>query len=173
MHRSVAASILVLIFCFFRPEDLSAEDIGTSARIWDFDSIAPADLANSSPAKDIYMTEIRANEKWNAHDLEGYLDVFWDSPQLLIVQDGEVIEGFRGFYEKLKDGYVDRERMGSSHLERVKIQIVDSDIAFALIIWTINYGHTGRATVGTNTEFLQKFDDGWKIISSHATYGDL
>jgi hypothetical protein len=173
MHRSFAVSILVSILCFCWSGGVSAEDIGISLGIWDFDSIAPADAANASLAKEVYTTEILTTERWNAHDLEGYLDHFWNSPQLLVVQNGEALEGFQQVLLKYKEGYADRERMGSSRLERVKIRMIDSDIAFALTVWTINYGHSTHATIGTNTEYLQKFPTGWKIISSHASNGDL
>jgi hypothetical protein len=173
MHRSLAVSILVSIFCICRPGDLSAEDVESSTRVWDFDSIAPADLANSSPAREVYMAEMQANNHWNAHDLEGFFDGFWNSPQLLVVQDGEAIEGYQKLYEKFKEGYADRDRMGKIHFERVKIRMIDPDIAFALIVWTVNYDNTVHATVGTNTEYLEKFDNGWKVISSHASNGEL
>jgi hypothetical protein len=161
MHRSVAVSILVSILCFCWPGGLSAEDIGTSLDIWDFDSITPADATRSSPAKEVCLAEIRGNEKWNTHALDGFLDGFWNLPQLRIVQDEVMVEGFQNLCEKYKEGYADRERIGSARLERTKIQLIDPNIAFAPNIWTINYGRINHATVGTGAESLRKFGNGW------------
>jgi hypothetical protein len=84
-----------------------------------------------------------------------------------------VIEGFQKLSKEFKEGYNDSQLMGSWRLERVKIRLLYPDLAFVFAVWTIQYGVTNHSTVGTNTEYVQKFEDGWKIVSSHASNGDL
>jgi len=54
-----------------------------------FDSIASPKGPtgpNAQSVLDVYRTLQRMTERWNAHDLEGYLDYFWKSPDLLGVR---------------------------------------------------------------------------------------
>jgi hypothetical protein len=142
-------------------------------QIWDLDSISPPSTWTSSPAKEVYSLEVRAQDSWNAHDLNGYLSCFWNSPNLLIVENADVIEGFQKLSKEFKEGYNDAQLMGSYRLERIKVRLLYPDLAFVFAVWTIQYGVTNHSTVGTNTEYVQKFEDGWKIVSSHASNGDL
>jgi hypothetical protein len=41
-------------------------------------------------------------DRWNAHDIEGHLDVYWKSAELLVVIDSEQFNG----WQQLHDSYV-------------------------------------------------------------------
>ena len=43
-------------------------------------------------------------DRWNAHDIEGHLQVYWNSPELLVVVDAEQFNG----WQQLHDSYVVR-----------------------------------------------------------------
>ena len=32
-------------------------------------------------------------DRWNAHDIDGYMEVYWKSPELLVVVDAEQFNG--------------------------------------------------------------------------------
>jgi hypothetical protein len=40
-------------------------------------------------------------DRWNAHDIEGHLEVYWKSPELLVVVDSEQFNG----WQQLRDSY--------------------------------------------------------------------
>jgi hypothetical protein len=171
MVRSLLIFALVA-FAASIPADRSLAD-ERNVQIWDLDSVSPPSTWTSSQAKEVYSLEVRSKDLWNAHDLNGYLGCFWNSPNLLIVENAEVIEGFQELSRLYKEGYNNSELMGNWRLERVKVRLLYPDLAFVFCVWTIQYGVTNRSTVGTNTEYVQKFDEGWKIVSSHASNGDL
>jgi hypothetical protein len=41
-------------------------------------------------------------DRWNANDIEGYLEVYWKSPELLVVVDSEQFNG----WQQLHDSYI-------------------------------------------------------------------
>jgi hypothetical protein len=175
MRCSVAASILISIICFCWPQNLSAEDIETSSGIWDFDSIAPQPESDQpdSPAKTVYKELSEMIEQWNIHDLDGYLEHYWKSPRLAVVVDSGVYIGWQELRDTYKRGYADVNQMGSAKLSRVKVQLIHPDLAFALSYWTVTFPNSKNVVVGINTDFLRRFDNGWRITISHTSTADM
>jgi hypothetical protein len=50
-----------------------------------------------------------------------------------------------------------------------QVRILKPDLAVALTWWTINFPSFHRKVLGNTTMNLQKFDDGWKIVTSHSS----
>jgi hypothetical protein len=50
-----------------------------------FDSLAPKTAAAESGAQVIYEAMLRATDLWNQHDIEGYLEAYWKSPELVVI----------------------------------------------------------------------------------------
>jgi hypothetical protein len=142
-------------------------------QMWDFDSISPPSTWISSAANEVYALEVQARDQWNAHSIKGYLDCFWSSSDLLIVENGDAIEGFQQFSKVYQQNYSDPRLMGSCRLERVKVRMLYPDLAFVFAVRTIEFSLTNRSTIGTSTRYVEKFKDGWKIVSSHTSNGDL
>ena len=105
---------------------------------------------------------------WNAKDLDNYLDLFWRSDGLLVVEDGLEVIGWKRLRQTYLNSYPDRTRMGLATLERVKIMQLAPGLAQALCWWSIDAA--GRKSYSTDTSIFQKFSDGWKAISVHATF---
>ena len=40
-------------------------------------------------AQQVYEILLKMLDRWNAHDIEGHLEVYWKSPKLLVVVDSE------------------------------------------------------------------------------------
>jgi beta-aspartyl-peptidase (threonine type) len=141
---------------------------------WGFDSIKPS-ASQTAPDSDpsdyqkIYSLLIKMPDRWNAHDLDGYLSVFWNSPDLLTVIEGEQIKGWGDLSATYHRGYTNLDEMGYFTPDRIQIQMVTPDVAVALDWWT-NYGKRGKKTLGTSTVVLKKFEEGWKVVVSHTSF---
>jgi uncharacterized protein (TIGR02246 family) len=140
---------------------------------WGFDSIKPS-ATQTTPESDpsdyqkVYSLLITMADRWNAHDLDGYLDVFWKSPDLLTVIEGEQIKGWGDLSASYHRGYTNPNEMAPFTPDRVQIQMVTPDVAIALDWWTA-YRKQGK-TLGTSTVVFRKFEEGWKIVVSHTSY---
>ena len=100
---------------------------------------------------------------WNAHNLDGYLELFWASDRLLIVQDGVPIFGWRKLKQRYLSSYPDGANMGTITLEGVRIEASDHDFAQALCWWSLDSG--GAKSCIIDTTLFHRFNEGWAIVS--------
>jgi|ERR1700693_155507 len=69
---------------FFLPASDSARAPGVAI------GLSPANSSASvADAQQVYGILHNMLDRWNAHDLEGYMEVHWKSPELLVVVDAE------------------------------------------------------------------------------------
>jgi len=114
-------------------------------------------------------------DRWNAHDIEGLMSLYWNSPSLLAVIDSEQYEGWQNLYHSYKNHYRDPSDMGIVSPTRIQVQLLKPDLAFGILSWTLKYPNNPLASevVGTSTVDLQKFDDGWKIVVLHMSFAEM
>jgi hypothetical protein len=149
---------------------------GTAAAGWDYDSIAAP--SNSPFAQRLDVGEVNRAllgmvERWNAHDLDGFLDYFWKSPDLTVVTDAQQYSGWQELHDSYMRGFHNRDEMGELLPSRVQIRMVRPDLAFALTYWTIRFPVSKHISVGIDTSYLQRFGSDWKIISVHTSMADM
>jgi uncharacterized protein (TIGR02246 family) len=149
--------------------------VKSTSRGWEFDSIEPrASLQSPSPQEDdlkeINDLLVKMLDRWNAHDVEGYLAAYWRSPQLLVMLQEQQFQGWQSVYDTYKTGYTDPNAMGSVDPSRIQIKLIRSDLAMAVTWWTVSYPRSKVRVVGNSTMNLQKFSDGWKIVLLHSSY---
>jgi hypothetical protein len=69
---------------------------------WQFDSLRTNSTLVKPDAQQVYEVLLKMLDRWNAHDIEGHLDVYWKSAELLVVIDSEQFNG----WQQLHDSYV-------------------------------------------------------------------
>jgi uncharacterized protein (TIGR02246 family) len=140
---------------------------------WQFDSL-PANSSVSKPDdQQVYEILLKMLDRWNAHDIEGHLEVYWNSPDLLVVVDSEQFNGWQQLHDSYLNGYPDRNSMGFIDPQRIQVKLLKPDLALALTWWSISFPTSGQKVVGNTTMNLQKFDDGWKIVASHTSTTEM
>jgi ketosteroid isomerase-like protein len=114
-------------------------------------------------------------DRWNAHDIEGLMSLYWNSPNLLAVIENEQYEGWQNLYHSCKRQYRDPSDMGTVSPTRIQVEVLKPDVAFGILSWTLRYSNNPLASevVGTSTVNLQKFDDGWTIVVLHMSFTEM
>jgi len=56
---------------------------------WQFDSLRANSTVTKPAAQQVHEVLLKMLDRWNAHDIEGHLDAYWKSPELLVVIDSE------------------------------------------------------------------------------------
>ena len=112
-------------------------------------------------------------DRWNAHDLDGYLDLYWRSPELLVVIDAEQFNGWQQLHDSYLNGYPDRSSMGFIEPKRIQVKLLKPDFAVALTWWSVTFPNSKQEVVGNSTMNLQKIGDDWKIITSHTSIAGM
>jgi hypothetical protein len=129
---------------------------------------------NTEPdAQRVYEILLNMLDRWNAHDIEGHLEPYWKSTELLVVIDSEQFNGWQQLHDCYVYGYPDRAAMGFIEPTRIQVRLLKPDLALALTWWTINFPSSHQKVVGTTTINLEKFDDGWKIVASHSSTNQM
>lgn len=148
----------------------SAQDLGVS--LYRQVQPKPAHGTNTQLVNEILLQVV---DRWNAHDIEGLMSLYWKSPSLLAVIDTQQYEGWQNLYQSYKNLYRDPSDMGILSPTRIQVQFLEPDLAFGILSWTLRFPNNPLASdvVGTSTVNLQKFDDGWKIVVLHMSFAEM
>ena len=79
---------------------------------WQFGSL-PANSSVSKPDdQQVYEILLKMLDRWNAHDIEGYMEVYLKSPELLVVIGSEQFDGWQQLHDSYVKGYPGAAAMG-------------------------------------------------------------
>jgi beta-aspartyl-peptidase (threonine type) len=140
---------------------------------WQSASLHEDSGISKSDLQQIDEVLLKRLDRWNAHDIEGYMQVYWKSPKLLIVVGSEQFNGWEQLHDSYLNAYPDRSAMGFIEPARIQVRLLKPDLALALTWWTINFPSSHQKVVGNTIMNLQKFDDGWKIVASHSSTNEM
>jgi hypothetical protein len=140
---------------------------------WQFDSLRGNSSVSKPDAQQVYEVLLKMLDCCNAHDIEGHLEAYRRSPDLLVVIDAEQFSGWQQLHCSYVNGYPDRNAMGFIQPTRIQVKLLKPDLALALTWWSVSFPSSKQAVVGNTTMNLQKFDNGWKIIVSRTSTADM
>jgi hypothetical protein len=140
---------------------------------WQFDSLRANPSVSKPDAQQIYDLMLKMLDRWNAHDIEGYLETYWNSPELLVVIDSEQFVGWQRLHDSYLDGYPDRSSMGFIEPGRIQVKLLKPDLALTLTWWSISFPTSKQKVVGNTTMNVQKFDAGWRVIAAHTSTAEM
>jgi ketosteroid isomerase-like protein len=110
----------------------------------------------------------RQVDAWNRHDLEGFMDGYWKSPELTFFSVGtrrsgwqEAITGYRSRYQG--EGH----EMGRLDFSDLTIELLSASSGFARGHWHLTF--TSGSAGGLFTLIFRKFPEGWRIIHDHTS----
>ena len=163
-------SRILLVFLISSSMSLGA---GETQGGWQFDSLTSSAETAPSDGQQVYDVLLKMLDRWNAHDIEGHLEVYWKSPELLVVVDSEQFNGWKELHDSYINGYPDRSSMGYINPARIQVKLLKPDLALALTWWSISFPTTKQKVVGNTTMNLQKFADGWKVVAAHSSTAEM
>jgi Protein of unknown function (DUF3225) len=132
-------------------------------------SLSASSDVTKPDAQQVYEVVLKMLDRWNAHDIEGYLETYWKSPDLLVVVDSEQFIGWQQLHDSYINGYPIRTAMGFTQPKRIQVKLLSPTLALALTWWSVSFPSSNQPVVGDSTMNLQKFEDGWKIVASHTS----
>jgi uncharacterized protein (TIGR02246 family) len=147
--------------------------IAQEQNAWQFGSLPANSSVYKPDDQQVYEVLLKRLDRWNAHDIEGYMQLYWKSPELLVIAGSEQFNGWQQLHDSYVNGYANRSAMGSIELVRIQVRLLKPDLALALTWWTINFQSSHQKVGGTTIMNLQKFDDGWKIVASHSSANEM
>ena len=161
-----AISIFGCVIVFLLAQTADAEGLAVQR----LDSINAEPGASKTVVQQVYQMILKMVDCWNKHDLDGYMNGFWKSEDLLAVIESEVHWGWSDLSASFHRGYPDRDKMGKIDLQRLQIRSSTPDTAVALCWWRIVPPRGGTPVFATDTMQLQKFSEGWRITVEHSSF---
>ncbi len=138
--------------------------------------ISGADLALGEQGRDgDIQSQVRAviaqgEAAWNAGSIEGYMETYWNSPDLRFASGGKVTFGWQETLDGYLKRYPDRAAMGRLVFSDLDIRVLSADAALAFGAWRLIREHDQPH--GLFTLQLRRFDEGWRIVHDHTSSAD-
>ena len=104
---------------------------------------------------------------WNRGDIEGFMQGYWNSPEMMFVSGDNMTKGWQPTLDRYKKSYDSREKMGVLTFSELQITLTGKDSAVVFGRFTL-VREKDKPT-GLFTLNFRKFKDGWKIILDHTS----
>jgi ketosteroid isomerase-like protein len=138
-----------------------------------FGAISPADARQKRPPESPEIKKIRAVldrqvEAWNRHDLEGFMDGYWQSDTLTFYSGGSPVSGWKTTLDRYRNRYQSAgNEMGRLNFTDLQIELLGPAGAFVRGHWQLKMasGEPG----GLFTLVFRKMGNGWKIVHDHTS----
>lgn len=125
-------------------------------------------LAGQSSKEDRAIRAVleRQVQAWNARDLEGFMQGYWNSPNLSFYSGGTKTSGWQPTLERYRKNYQSEgKEMGRLDFTELQVEMLGPRAAFVRGRFHLKM-NAGDQT-GIFTLVFRKFADGWKIIHDH------
>jgi len=129
-------------------------------------SLAFASSSEEGAIRRVLDDQVRA---WNAHDLRGYMQGYWNSSELTFYSGGTVTRGWQPTLERYQKRYQGEGReMGALDFEILEVHVFSSDSAVVYGKWHLRMSD-GKEPHGLFTLVLRRMPDGWRIVHDHTS----
>jgi uncharacterized protein (TIGR02246 family) len=103
---------------------------------------------------------------WNRGDLQGYMNGYQRSPDIVFISGDRVTRGWETVLERYKRSYNTREKMGVLTFSDVEITILSKDAALVFGRWQLRAKDEPH---GRFTLLFRRTRDGWRIVHDHTS----
>ncbi|HUE81869.1 MAG TPA: SgcJ/EcaC family oxidoreductase [Pyrinomonadaceae bacterium] len=107
------------------------------------------------------------SDAWNRGDIEGFLDGYARSPDIVFVSGDKVMRGWQTVLDYYKQSYNSREKMGKLTFSELEITPLGSDAAIVLGRWHLK--RVEDEPRGRFTLLLRRTEQGWKVVHDHTS----
>jgi uncharacterized protein (TIGR02246 family) len=131
--------------------------------------LTPASAANRPAKAQTTIREVleQQTEAWNRHDLEGFMQGYWHSPELTFFSGATEHRGWDAAMERYRKAYQSEGRqMGKLEFSDLQIETLGPATAFVRGNFHLTMPD-GKQPHGIFTLVFRKFPEGWRIIHDH------
>ena len=104
---------------------------------------------------------------WNRGDIEGFMEGYWKSDQLLFISTTGQTRGWQPTLDRYKKSYDTRAKMGMLTFSDLEITFLSKKSASVNGSWSLARG--GDNPHGKFTLIFRKFKEGWRIVQDHTS----
>ncbi|WP_018674974.1 YybH family protein [Riemerella columbina] len=115
--------------------------------------------------KDIISVMHTQQDSWNQGDLEGFMQGYWNSPELVFIGSKGKTYGWEQTLANYKKAYRTKAEMGTLSFSNIEVKMLGENYALVTGNWALK--RQPKDIGGIYSLIFQKFEDGWKIILDH------
>jgi ketosteroid isomerase-like protein len=104
---------------------------------------------------------------WNHGDIEGYMDGYARSPDIIFISGDSLTHGWQTVLDRYKKGYDTREKMGTLSFSDLEIKVVSKDAAVVIGRWQL--ARDKDTPHGRFTLIFRRRAEGWRIVHDHTS----
>ena len=108
---------------------------------------------------------------WNEGDIEKYMAGYDRSDSLRFASGGKVSYGWESTMERYKNGYPNREAMGTLQFSNIDVTVISGDAALVFGKWELL--KENENPWGLFTLIFRKTNDGWRVVHDHTSSSQL
>jgi beta-aspartyl-peptidase (threonine type) len=128
----------------------------------------PAGASPPAPAA-VRMVLDAQVEAWNRGDLEGFMETYWRSPDLVFCSGATVTKGWDATLARYRQRYQSEGReMGRLRFDAVEVVPLGEDAALARGAWRLAT-KDGKEPHGLFTLILRRMGGAWRIVHDHTS----
>ena len=109
----------------------------------------------------------RQTQAWNAGDIDGFMQTYWQSDSLMFVGKEGVTWGWKNTLEHYKKSYPGKAAMGELSFDIIKLKRLSDQYYFVVGKWMLR--RTAGDLSGHYNLLIQKINGEWKIIADHSS----
>ncbi len=117
--------------------------------------------------EDITAVLMTQQAAWNAGDIDGFMQGYWQSPDLRFASGGTVTRGWQSTSDRYHTRYADRAAMGVLSFDELEIVRIGDEDAIVYGRWALERERDTPS--GLFTLLFRDIDGSWKIISDTTT----
>jgi ketosteroid isomerase-like protein len=108
-------------------------------------------------------------DAWNRHDLDAFMQGYWNSPDLTFFSGATERHGWQATLDRYRATYASPgHEMGKLDFSNLRVEMLGKDAAFMRGEWHLTMSD-GKTPHGLFTLIFRRFAGGWKIVHDHTS----
>jgi beta-aspartyl-peptidase (threonine type) len=126
--------------------------------------------SDAPAAKEAIRAVLEASRvAWNRGDLKGFMQSYWNSPELTFFGGARQSSGWKQTLEGYEAAYKGPgKEMGRLEFNNMHIEVLGDDAALVTAAWQLTV-KDGTRRQGLTTLIFRRLPEGWRIIHDHSS----
>jgi uncharacterized protein (TIGR02246 family) len=121
------------------------------------------------PAAEVRAVWNAGVEAWNRGDLDAFMTVYWNSPDLVFFSNKAETRGWQQTLDRYRATYkAEGRQMGTLDFPQLEFKMLGPEVVLARGQWRLKMPDGKESTGMTSVTFL-KLPEGWRIVHDHSS----
>ncbi|MCB9233696.1 MAG: DUF4440 domain-containing protein [Bacteroidia bacterium] len=124
----------------------------------------------SAKVRETILTTMQTQTKaWNAGDLDGFMNGYWENDSLKFIGKSGITYGWQATLDRYKKGYPDKATMGQLTFSGIKMEKLSGKAVFVTGQWHLAREGDKEDVGGWYSLLWKKIKGKWVIVADHSS----